>query len=83
MVPISVNVLLTNVVASWYTTFEGPEVLEIPHNSVIYFVFFFFAVVIMSSVINAIGYIGQIIHVILNEGGKFVQGTVCIYLPEK
>lgn len=70
-------ILLTNVIASWYTTFEGPEVIEIPHNSILYFIFFVFAVVIMTSVINAFGYFGLMVHVIKDEGGTFVQGNDC------
>ena len=71
--------LLTDFMASWYSTFSGQDVFDIQKNRPgLFFIFFVLAVVLLTTAINTIGYILQLIYIFAYGGGSYDPGKVAI-----
>ncbi|KAI9494775.1 hypothetical protein BDB00DRAFT_288433 [Zychaea mexicana] len=66
------TMLVANFAASWYATFSGQDAFDIQEKRPgLFFVFFVFAVVVLTFVINGLGYILQLIYVLTYGGGYY------------
>ncbi|KAI9271788.1 hypothetical protein BDA99DRAFT_500978 [Phascolomyces articulosus] len=72
ILPLTMSALITDFLASWYSTFSGQDVFDMQEKRPgLYFVFFFFAVMILTSAINTFGYIFRLLYTILYDGGYY------------
>ncbi|KAI7853179.1 hypothetical protein BDC45DRAFT_484247 [Circinella umbellata] len=67
-----IGMLLTDFMASWYSTFSGQDAFDIQKDRPgLFFIFFVIAVVLLTTAINTIGYILQLIYTLTYGGGSY------------
>ncbi|KAI8137106.1 hypothetical protein BJV82DRAFT_365843 [Fennellomyces sp. T-0311] len=75
LAPTIFTILLSNFVASWYATFSGQDAFDMQEeHPELFVVFFVFAVVVLTAVINGAGYLLQLGYVLTYGKGKYVPG---------
>lgn len=75
------HLLLTDLVGSWFFTFDGQDLYNIQHNRpVLYLVFIALTVVILSAAINAYGYCLQLFYCLRYNQGSYYPGKYNISL---
>ena len=86
MIPyLLIGMLLTDFMASWYSTFSGQDAFDIQKDRPgLFFIFFVIAVVLLTTAINTIGYILQLIYTLTYGGGsydpsKFLVASTHVY----
>lgn len=78
-----VQMLLSNLLGSWYATFDGQDAYRLQQDRpFLFFVFFAFAVVVMTTVINASGYLLQIIYSLCYLEGWYDPGEPMIFFVD-